>query len=764
MTALPAKNPRSLRPADLLRLLNSTPLGQVLDERRLYRHRMAAGYRIEQRGRIDLIGYASWLCETLISRRQSEASPKMPDRSSMKSAQYDAHRAAAAQRQADIAAAGQEIGPPPKVVNPKRRKKCQRNLKLFCTTYFPAIFYLKWSKDHLKAIKKIEQAVLAGRLFALAMPRGSGKTSLMIVAVIWAIVYGHHQFVCLIASTERRARKLLGLIYAQLERNDRLMEGFPAVCFPIRKLERTPQRAGKQKCQGDYTLIYWTKNEIVLPSVKGSPSSGTIVTVCGLTGGEVLGQIRNMPNGSQIRPSLVLLDDPQTHKSAKSRTQTEDRLDLLQGDVLGMAGPDQTLSGFLPCTVIEPGDMADQILDIEKHPEWHGLRTSMVNSWPTNEKLWDEYATLWAEGLRSGKELKLCTDFYRQNRAAMDIDCKVSWPDAFPAIYLSAIQHAMTLRLKMGDRFYSEYQNQPLIETIDSDHLTAEQIVAKLSRRKHLTVPTTCSHVVAYIDVHKRLLFYTVVAFDEKFTGYVIDYGIYPDNKKRYFTMRQCRRTLLTVARGHGEEAAIFAGLEKLTEKILPVEYKRDDGAALKINLCLIDCGYKKDVIDQFCRQSKFTGRVLPGKGLSVSASNIPLTERKKNKGEKIGDNWRLTGAQGRHSVRLVLIDTNYYKTFLQARLTTPMGDRGCLSLWGTSDTTHKLFSEHMTSEYCVQTSGRGRELLEWKEYPHRPDNHWLDCMTGCMAIGSILGCKLIDSVVPKAKPRKRKKRKTTYF
>ena len=39
-------DPRHLRPADLVRALNSTPLGEVASERHLYRHRMRAGYRI----------------------------------------------------------------------------------------------------------------------------------------------------------------------------------------------------------------------------------------------------------------------------------------------------------------------------------------------------------------------------------------------------------------------------------------------------------------------------------------------------------------------------------------------------------------------------------------------------------------------------------------------------------------------------------------------------------------------------------------------
>ena len=69
----------------------------------------------------------------------------------------------------------------------------------------------------------------------------------------------------------------------------------------------------------------------------------------------------------------------------------------------------------MPCTVIRPGDMADSILDRDRHPEWNGERTRMVDSFPTNETLWERYAEIRSEGLRAGDGGEAGTDFYRQN-------------------------------------------------------------------------------------------------------------------------------------------------------------------------------------------------------------------------------------------------------------------------------------------------------------------------------------------------------------
>lgn len=70
----PAAAP-NLRAVDICRLLNSTPLGTVLDERQLYRHRLRAGSRIQEGRRINLLRYAAWLSEVRHSRIDERVDP-----------------------------------------------------------------------------------------------------------------------------------------------------------------------------------------------------------------------------------------------------------------------------------------------------------------------------------------------------------------------------------------------------------------------------------------------------------------------------------------------------------------------------------------------------------------------------------------------------------------------------------------------------------------------------------------------------------------
>ncbi|TQE98696.1 MAG: hypothetical protein FKY71_12510 [Spiribacter salinus] len=186
-----ALDPRNLKPADLVRLLNSTPLGTVVDERQVYRHRMRAGFRVGDGKRVDLLRYVGWLIDQRHGPKDTRPAQD-----------YEAKKEAARLRNATIARAGRDIAPLPEVVDLDRKATARESFRAFCEAYFPLTFNLGWSRDHLKVIAKIEQAVLHGGLFAMAMPRGSGKTTLAECACLWAMLYGHREFVCLIGSDE----------------------------------------------------------------------------------------------------------------------------------------------------------------------------------------------------------------------------------------------------------------------------------------------------------------------------------------------------------------------------------------------------------------------------------------------------------------------------------------------------------------------------------------------------------------------------------
>ncbi|MGB2824540.1 MAG: hypothetical protein WBF17_26430 [Phycisphaerae bacterium] len=361
-----AIDPRNLRPSMLTRMLNSTPLGEVISERQLRRHRNRAGYRIGDDKHVDLFRYVAWLAWL----RHDPAPVRQP-------ADYEAIKEAARARNAELSAIGRDIGAIPEVVDPQRKVRAETDFRFFCEAYFPQTFCLPWSDDHLKVIGKIELAVLRGGLFAMAMPRGSGKTTLAETACIWAMLTGAREFVCLIGSDAGHARSMLESIKVEFETNDGLLEDYPEAVYPIHALERIHNRAKGQLCNGQHTRIVWTADEIVLPTIPQSKASGAIIRVAGIES-RIRGMKFKRADGRAVRPSLVVLDDPQTDESARSDQQIRARMETLNGAILNLPGPGQKISGIMPCTVIRPGDMADQILDRDKHPAWQGERTKLV--------------------------------------------------------------------------------------------------------------------------------------------------------------------------------------------------------------------------------------------------------------------------------------------------------------------------------------------------------------------------------------------------
>lgn len=747
-----AIDPRKLKPAEICRLLNSTPLGEVVSERQLHRHRTRAGYRIGDGKTVDLFRYVAWL----LSVRHA---PK-PEPEANQLTGYDAVRERARERNIALSLSGRNIGELPPVVNPERKAMACSSFQGFCETYFPHTFDLPWCDDHLKVIAKIEQAVLEGGLFAMAMPRGSGKTTLCEIACLWAILIGARDFVYLIGSDEEHAASMLESIKSELENNDLLLEDFPEAVYAIHCLEGIHQRASGQLFNGAPTHIGWTARAIVLPTIPGSKASGAVICVAGITG-RIRGMKYKRPDGRSVRPSLVLIDDPQTDESARSPSQCVTRERVLAGAILGLAGPGKKIAGLMTLTVVRPDDLADRILDREKHPQWQGERTKMVYSFSTNEALWSKYAELRAEGLRNDRGIKEATEFYREHRAAMDEGASIAWLSRFNHDELSAVQHAMNLRLQDEHAFWAEYQNEPLPETAaDDDLLTADQIAAKLNGHTRGEVPMVCTRLTMFIDVQGKLLFWLVAGWEDDFTGYVMDYGAWPDQKQPYFTLRDARRTLMTASPRAGQEGAIYAGLEALTSEYVGRGWRRDDGAEVRIDRCLIDAnwGQSSDVVYQFCRQSSFGGIVMPSHGRYVGASSIPFAEYKRKRGDRVGLNWRIPVITGKRSVRHVVFDTNYWKSFAHARLVVPIGDPGCLSLFHRKADEHRLLADHLTAEYRVKTEGRGRTVDEWKLRVDGLDNHWLDCLVGAAVAASMHGAVLFGTDGAATAPRPRVK------
>ncbi len=73
----------------------------------------------------------------------------------------------------------------------------------------------------------------------------------------------------------------------------------------------------------------------------------------------------------------------------------------------------------------------------------------------------------------------------------MDTGAVTAWPVRYDSrTEASAFQHAVNLKLKVGsEAFASEYQNEPVLEQINDQELTVDQVCEKTNGRKRGEVP-----------------------------------------------------------------------------------------------------------------------------------------------------------------------------------------------------------------------------------------------------------------------------------
>ena len=754
-----AQSTASMTSINLISAINNTAMGVVLDNYQFQKQRERFGRRVGEGRSYNIARYIGAMFHYW---HEWQSNP----RNGLSRAEK--HLADEGARNRARRFSIRNIGPIPKIADFQRRESCRHDLAQFFMVY-SGEGKSPFSADHYRVIKRIENAIFHGGRFVEAVYRGFGKSTISRVTVVWALLYGHRRFIPLIGSNSSRAAENLDAIQGLFE-SELLAADFPEISFPIQMLDGITQRCHGQVYQtaGDAvspTRLEWGGELVRLPMTDGAfdlegnfhpnEAAGAVILSCGILSRQIRGMNKRRRDGVELRPDFVLCDDIQDDESAVSPPQVNKRLTILKKAILRSAGHSTGMSVVMPCTVIAKNDLVDQLLDAKKNPAWQGERIPFVRKWSNHHAdLWlEEYAQIRGcyskddpdDYLRARRE---ATEFYRDHRADMDAGCQVSWEYGYAEDEdeISAIQHAYNALIDDGeDVFSSEFQNQPLVAPEDEGQLTREEITLKLNRLKRGVVPQDAQKLTAFIDIQGKALYWTVCAWAQDFTGYVVDYGVYPEQNKRHFTLRQIDRTLQQLFPATGQEGAWRAGLEALTEKLLAREWRRDDGADLRITRCLIDSndGNAQATVLDFCRQSRHAAVVMPSRGQGITAAKMPFSEYRRKRGDQVSNyNWRIPATVGR-AVRVITFDTNFWKSFIRSRWRVAMGDVSSLSLFGEKPEAHRMFLDQMVSEFSTRTEGRGRRVDEWQKRPNMSDNHFWDALVGCGVAASEQGIML---------------------
>ena len=637
--------------------------------------------------------------------------------------------------------AARELGPLPPVVNPSRRNVAKNDLCAFMRFYFPAKFKKPFGPIHDRLIERIQDVVVNGGKQAVAMPRGSGKTTITNAAAVWAILNGYRRCVVVVAANTRDARRILKTLETMISKTPALLEDYPEACYPLSKLGGSALLARGQTFYGAPTDVRISADSFRLPTIRGSACSGATIAAFGANAA-IRGFQAENPDGSTDRPDFLFLDDLQTDQISANPARIEALEEKVASTLAGLAENGAELSMIQTMTVKNPDDYADRTLNVELYPRWNGLREAALESLPERIDLWRQYRSIWFD------DEQKATAFYRQNLEDMRRGAIVGWPDAYTGKKLvDSLEYYMRLWCENERAFWSEQQNQPKELGGNAVKLPAKEIARKLNGYERGIVPSNASKLTAFVDVHGDLLYFAVVAFKDDFTGYVIDYGTFPEQRRTYFSKNDGGlETLARVYDGKTADGRVREGLCFLLNDLKTRFFEQegdDSDALLAITRVGVDSGWKPEVVEDSIRiaGARFA---YPSKGVAIGAKGRPMRLWPKKEGRVFG--WHLLDEKTKAiATRQLLVDVNYWKTKVHESLSLTPGEPGSLSLWGSSSGVHRMFSEHLSAETAKSVESGTNRVVEWSANPSRPDNHFFDCVVGCFAAASTLGIMTSD-------------------
>lgn len=658
---------------------------------------------------------------------------------------YAKKLANAQERSRKMALAGRDIAPLPSVVNPIRKINCSKNLELFLLTYLPDKYTKPFGKNHKQLIQSLQECILNdGKNVVVSMPRGSGKTTITIGALIYCLVYGYRKFVVVVSSTQKESRRLIDSLKKILQNpNSYLAEDFPEVVYPFSLLKGSSNMARGQLYNGEMVGCALKSEQIRLPSIPGSKASGSIVSCFGLTS-SIRGQNEVTQDGIALRPDLVILDDPQKSATANSPQQIEKLESLIFSDIQGLSESGRELSTIFTGTVIQKDDLCDRFLS-DQYPWFTQIRGKCLDPMPDEAalELWKEYRNIFYT-----QDQQAATQFYQANKDKMQGGAVVTWeadydPNTSP--YSDPLEQCMIRWVKNERAFYSEYQNSPKSDESGAILVTPKQIITKLNGLPKATCPRFCYKITAAIDVHSDILYYIVVAWKRDYTGYVIDYGVFPEQNRSYFSKEDGGLDTLVDHFKVGGDLALRMGLEILINDLIAYQYPTEgnDSEYHSVSKMFVDEGWKWEVSSSAISRVKGAPNiVVPSMGRYIGARSRPMELWHKSPHRTF--HYHIVEEKlNNHRYKSALIDTNFWKTTLMQKLSIPSGDKGSITFWGDDVTEHRMIAEHIGGSEKPMTVTALNTVVEWSPRVGKPDNHLFDCMVYNTALASLLGVEL---------------------
>lgn len=234
---------------------------------------------------------------------------------------------------------------------------------------------------------------------------------------------------------------------------------------------------------------------------------------------------------------------------------------------------------------------------------------------------------------------------------------------------------------------------------------SADLVMDRQTDLPEFTVPDWAKLLTAGVDVQESSLYWTIRAWGDYITSQNIVHG-------QAYSFREI-------------------------ESVMNLNYKREDGSDMVVQLALIDSGDNTDAVYDFTASN--SDWALPCKG----SSHPMMTHYKVSTVNRPGSR-----AQGQ---QLIMIDTGKYKDMIAGRMKKENGTGSWMVYQGCD----LEYAEQVTAEHKVNEKGAGGRVVQvWRQKTSHADNHYLDAEVYAMCAADILGVRSLHLQEVDVEPR----------
>jgi hypothetical protein len=590
--------------------------------------------------------------------------------------------------------------------NPKRRRRLERDSVAWLRHYMSEVFTHPLAGYHVEIIEAVEYAWESGHGAFVAAERGGAKTTILRGMAMKLVAMGAVRFPVLVGWKLSDTRGALRAWLRMLADSAAFRADYPELTRPFEEARHALAfRALTWKGTGQPcgASIDNAERMLVLPDSRGAIAARS-------ARGDAKGLNVTLPDGTVLRPDMLLIDDAQDQKRADNPTAVGETVDVLRNVFMAMAGPRRRLITVGAGTIEHADDVTCRMLET---PGWRTVRCSRIRHWPgggsggewkpgaedPQRRAWDDWwRVMCDEGPRAAKRV------FRLQRARLTAGMEVSWRHRYDArVSVCALDAAMLDYYTLGPSVFSRaHQNDPMKPGVMIYGLTPAVICSRATERTAGAVPEWSRLRVAATDINPSYgLTWALVAFGADQTAAVIGYGVHamtvPDGATEAEQARAIYEALVT----HGRALA---------------------GLPCRPETWIVDAGGAQfDVVLRFAVESARLGCVQA----------VPATGRGAQHYKPFGKTVVGKPREGCHTAsdirgrKWLAFNTHYWHEVAQRAWTGSVGAPGSCSLPAGE---HREFAEQICRDELIGKADLGAGMRwEWHKQPG--PNDYGDCM-----------------------------------